>query len=254
MSECDGTSIPAACVDRFERGIKIMAQSAAQIVTIGSKVDTMHTLLAGNGEPDRGLMYRLAAIEQAAEAVVNTRRRWRDRAWEVTAGVAIGVMGTLIVGGILAMMSGCVPASKRLAASLTEGQAAIAKVRESVQAARTGVERVIDDPTTADGTKVALKPVVIHLEAADDACGNVHKVLATAQTASAGLKDVESAWMPMVKTAAIVLGMGIVLILLWKCGVFLIVKPIMARLGSTISPGPDPPDPPDGEPLVKPPI
>lgn len=209
----------------------MMTEAASAIGTIGAKVDKMCVLITGNGQPEVGLAFRVKTLEKAADVAGKSRSKWRDRLW----GLATGILLVALAWSL----AGCVPASKQAAASLTDVQAAVVSARQSVQAARAKTEQVIEAQTTAEPTKVALRPVVALLAKADGDLDDVSKAAAKAQEALSGMRDVESSWMPLVKTAGVVCGLAIVLIILWKTGAFLVVKPIMARFGKSISPGPD---------------
>lgn len=97
--------MPVACAQRFEAGIVQMTEAAAAITVIGTKVDQMCVLMTGDGEPETGLVFRLASLEKAAKDAGRSRRRWKDRLWQILSGALLLLTGALIA----AFCSGCMP-------------------------------------------------------------------------------------------------------------------------------------------------
>jgi len=143
---------------------------------------------------------------------------------------------------MLLCILGCTPASKQLAQSLTDAQKSTVLARQSVQKAVTGIERVMVAESTPAPVKDALGPVVDDLDTADGHMADVQELAGKAQEASAGMRDKANPWVEPLKTALVVIGMGIVLVIVWKSGVFLIVKPIFRRIGKRFASKPDEPE------------
>jgi len=153
---------------------------------------------------------------------------------------------------LMAVLAGCTPASKKLAESLTDVQRSIMSARESVQAARTGVERVREGKDTPEPIKASLTPVLTHLDDASEHMGDVADAADKAQLASAGMKDKQNPWVEPLKTAMVVIGMGIVLVIVWKSGAFLIIRPIFRRIGARFKKKPKPEQVAEAEPDAPP--
>jgi len=84
------------CAARFEHGARAMTAAADKIDTLAGKVDTVCTLLTGNGQPTAGVIYRLAKIEEARSGETGRTRTRADRIWQLASGVILLVVGAAI--------------------------------------------------------------------------------------------------------------------------------------------------------------
>jgi len=92
----DRDRIREECAARFERGARAMTVAADKIDTLADKVDTVCTLLTGNGQPTAGVIYRLARIEEARTGESGRTRTRADRIWHLASGVILLIVGAAI--------------------------------------------------------------------------------------------------------------------------------------------------------------
>ena len=177
--ECDGTKMPMECVQRFEHGAEVMAKSAAHIESMGTQVNTMHTLLTGNGSPETGVVYRLKTLEQAADDAGETRGKWQDRLW----GLAVGVLLVALTWSL----AGCASATKTVQRELSAVQGSVALARESVQNARTKAQQV----KTTEPTPAAISLLGGIVSDCDTAEGHLNDIGEAASKAQAVVPDLE---------------------------------------------------------------
>ena len=157
--ECDGIRIPATCVERFDRGTKLMAESAAKIDTIAESVAKMHVVILGNGTPEKGMAYRLCQIEETCAARTQRSKRITERAWELVAGVVIGV--------ILMMMAGCASAAGDISKQATEVIRRSALVTQAHRDARESIEQAQATKGMPEPSKALLGAATGHIDAAE---------------------------------------------------------------------------------------
>ena len=93
-------TIPRECAERFERGSKVMAEVSTKIDAIDTKVDAMHRVLLGNGDPAKGVAFRVASLETRASGLDKAKAGNISRLWELAVAVAAG--GAMLLLGMLA--------------------------------------------------------------------------------------------------------------------------------------------------------
>ena len=94
------TTIQRECAKRFEHGAKAMSAAASKLDAVGEKVDAMHRVLLGNGDPAKGVAFRVASLETRASGLDKAKAGNISRLWELAVAVAAG--GAMLMLGMLA--------------------------------------------------------------------------------------------------------------------------------------------------------
>jgi len=104
-------------------------------------------------------------------------------------GKWLWILSLVVLAMLSAMLAGCTSATKTVQRELSATQALVSLAREEVQNARTKTERIQRGNETPEPVKVALTPVVAHLDAAEGHIDAIGESVSKAQAVVPDLED-----------------------------------------------------------------
>ncbi len=72
------------------------AANTVILLDLQSKVSDMHEIVTGNGNPGRGLVFRLVSIEQTLRSYKTAQMTWKKRIWQFVGGAALVLFGYFV--------------------------------------------------------------------------------------------------------------------------------------------------------------
>ena len=91
-AQCDGPTMPRHCAERFED----ISRTLGKIDRMAEDVRALRKAVAGNGNTERSLAFRVGCLEQNCERATSARARWGRRIWKSLMAVLLVLFGAWI--------------------------------------------------------------------------------------------------------------------------------------------------------------